>query len=707
MDPFSISCTTCRARLKVGSADAIGQILACPKCGSMVLVEPPPSETGAPPSEATHASDPAAPVSAATAGVTIGATFDEAASLLSDEPPVAHPPQAEPADAGLPLSEPPVNQNTVDQTQGAADTATAATHPYPDATWESPAQQWLRRWAMIGGTAVAGMALAVGIWAYVHSRNKDDTKPAPVAATTPERTSPDVAPDDAESGSADPAATPDSADDEAHAAGDATPSEPSVAEVDDDAPEADAAHHEEISQEPAAETDQAADADDSDATVATPSVEDVPEDDGTELSDADPLGIRGGLGRFDALMNDPAAGTQVTASGPTDSPTDMHEAPTPPAERQRPAPRKIDVEARLAEPVHEIDFARMPLVDFLDFLSQMSTIPMTLDPEAVAFVRTTPMTPVSIRQRDTTIGKILSAALAPRALGYVIRDGNLLVGKAAPADGKLRSLAFPMADLGGDDPLMLARLADLAREVVDPDSWDHRGGLGVVRNQGNKLIFTQTAANHFQLLVLYEKLRVARGTSPISRGYDRKLFQLTTRTARIRDKLSSDVTLKVHFETPISQVLGQLRERTGVTFLIDWQSLTAAGWPPVDTQAAVVVENRPLSATLSAMLGPMGLTYRAVDENTIQITSIQSLETRPEIELYQVSDLVEDPRQGKQLVEEILAALGPELFREGGGSGVIHLEEVSRCLIVRLPQVKQRALETLLKQLIIDSNCKR
>ena len=38
---FTIQCTTCRARLKVNDESVIGDILACPKCGSMVQVVPP------------------------------------------------------------------------------------------------------------------------------------------------------------------------------------------------------------------------------------------------------------------------------------------------------------------------------------------------------------------------------------------------------------------------------------------------------------------------------------------------------------------------------------------------------------------------------------------------------------------------------------------------------------------------------------------
>src|SRR6186713_3206537 len=41
LQPFRITCETCRSRLKIRSADVIGQIHACPKCGSMVQVVPP------------------------------------------------------------------------------------------------------------------------------------------------------------------------------------------------------------------------------------------------------------------------------------------------------------------------------------------------------------------------------------------------------------------------------------------------------------------------------------------------------------------------------------------------------------------------------------------------------------------------------------------------------------------------------------------
>ena len=41
MKPFSIICKSCASRLKVSKASAVNQLLACPKCGTMIRVTPP------------------------------------------------------------------------------------------------------------------------------------------------------------------------------------------------------------------------------------------------------------------------------------------------------------------------------------------------------------------------------------------------------------------------------------------------------------------------------------------------------------------------------------------------------------------------------------------------------------------------------------------------------------------------------------------
>jgi hypothetical protein len=72
---FSVECTTCKARLKVRSAAAIGQILGCPKCRSMVLVAAPADwhPAGEVPPVATDAASTAS--ATAVAASTLGKTL--------------------------------------------------------------------------------------------------------------------------------------------------------------------------------------------------------------------------------------------------------------------------------------------------------------------------------------------------------------------------------------------------------------------------------------------------------------------------------------------------------------------------------------------------------------------------------------------------------------------------------------------------------
>ena len=95
--PFTISCTTCQTRLKVRNEQAVGQLLSCPKCGSMVHVAPAAiaglSPDGADSTSAVNSVLPSATnaTSVASADDLLGSTFDEIDGLLSDDPPVQQP----------------------------------------------------------------------------------------------------------------------------------------------------------------------------------------------------------------------------------------------------------------------------------------------------------------------------------------------------------------------------------------------------------------------------------------------------------------------------------------------------------------------------------------------------------------------------------------------------------------------------------------
>ena len=97
VQPFRITCETCRSRLKIRSADVIGQIHACPKCGSMVQVVPPAGwdlNTAAMPSEPPSVAGEAALTLSTTASVIIPASAmdDLAAAAAALEAPAVEVP---------------------------------------------------------------------------------------------------------------------------------------------------------------------------------------------------------------------------------------------------------------------------------------------------------------------------------------------------------------------------------------------------------------------------------------------------------------------------------------------------------------------------------------------------------------------------------------------------------------------------------------
>ena len=177
---FSILCTTCQARLKVRSQKAIGEILGCPKCGSMVQITPP--EGWVPPQP---------PVEAVAAGVaaTAGGTAEEASIAGSET-----------ADASL------------ESLEGVASEAMPEPAVAPAALQASPAELLWRKWLLMGAAPVVVVVLAVGLWAMFSSGDspepetaqqttepatpeQDPTPPAEVPeANEPEELSPGLSP---------------------------------------------------------------------------------------------------------------------------------------------------------------------------------------------------------------------------------------------------------------------------------------------------------------------------------------------------------------------------------------------------------------------------------------------------------------------------------------------------------------------------------
>lgn len=566
----------------------------------------------------------------------------------------------------------------------------------PTDAWTSQAARQRQQWLMLSGAAIVGVALAFGVLGFLASRGARSDRTgsdasAPDAAPSGNSAQPPTPPVGVPPAAAVPAAdspadmtkpvdTPDASAPATPPPAAGPPAKPA------DPPSAKSLG---TGGAKPAQAPQAAAQAEAAKPAAKPAEPKQPSTDTTALSET--------LQAFAPFIDPSVSATSTGAmdAGKEDVPSPEPEATTTEQPSvPRPEPRQIDLPARLQDKIPEVEFTDVPLEAFLRFVMNFSTIPISLDLDALALVRVTPRTKVSVRKTDATVDQLLTAALGPLQLAYVAIDQQLVVTRPPP-NGELRTHSHAVSDLGGDDPQQLQQLADLVVEMVAPATWQAAGGPGVIREAPSALVIQQQDTVLFQVIVFCERLRAARGLPPQSK-FNPELFSLQPGWVRAAPRLAAPVTLNFLQPVSLAQILNRLSDESGLEIVIDWQALATLGWTP-DTETTLAVNHQPAGEVLRQMLEPMELTYRVADADTVQITSPAAAEARWDIEFYPVKEW----QAAGKTPEAFVARVQRELSGNESSqlAGVLHFDAPSQHLIAALPQPMQQKLANLLKGL--------
>ncbi|HEX3871004.1 MAG TPA: DUF1559 domain-containing protein, partial [Pirellulales bacterium] len=377
------------------------------------------------------------------------------------------------------------------------------------------------------------------------------------------------------------------------------------------------------------------------------------------------------------------------------APAEVAPAPMPPAAAVVVAPAeppRTDVADRLADPVPAVDFKLVPLGEFIEFVSQMSTLPITIDLDALVEAGVHPDDKISVTLAASTVGKMLENVLATCGLVYVVQDGQVVVTHPRRKAQTSETVRYEVDDLLGHDPQELVKLVT---QFVEPGTWAALGGHGTAKLDGTSLVVRQSALVQSQVETLLEKLRTSRGlplrsTAPAGR------FTLTTRSARARAKLATPVTVNFRDATALGRVIDYLQSAAQVQLPIDGMALVAVG-RTAQSPATLLAAETPLSTALDQMLAPLGLAWRAIDEHAIQITSGQVVSDHCELEFYRASDLLKGATASESLVEHVQTSVAPNSWLDAGGAGAIRFDAASKCLLVWQSQPIQRQVEAWLE----------
>ena len=353
---------------------------------------------------------------------------------------------------------------------------------------------------------------------------------------------------------------------------------------------------------------------------------------------------------------------------------------------------EVDVETRLAGEMHALELDNTPLLQFVRLMSDLSGLPLTIDLDACVRKGVRLDAPVRTKLNQTTVREALETVAASRGLALVVRNNQAILTCPAAESEALRVERYDVSDLatGATNPAVLMQWT---QELVAPGAWKP-AGQGRIEAAGSVLSITQTEAVHAETLRFFERLRAARGLPLASRG-DPQRFAILPAWRRAETALAQPVTFNFQPTRPLPRILLPLEEACRVTLAVDWAALAAAK-VSAQVKGGVAVDKQPLRVTLDKLLAPLGLAYRTVDANLLEITSRKALAERLELEFYPVGPLVAAGRAVETLVEQLRTQVEKSSWSGNGGRGVVRFDAASKHLLVLQSQPMQAAAARLL-----------
>ena len=171
------------------------------------------------------------------------------------------------------------------------------------------------------------------------------------------------------------------------------------------------------------------------------------------------------------------------------------------------------------------------------------------------------------------------------------------------------------------------------------------------------------------------------------------LTTVFTQSAKIRESDGKFYSLQLQ---PIAQILNQLRDEEGVTILLNWDEMAKENWNP-NLRVPWLSKERSFEKTLRELTNSMGLAYRLVNRDTLEITTKQKYWLTTRLEIYPCQKQLQKRYTGDQIIQFLKEGIAADLPRQAL-TQVIYSPDYE-CIIAVLPDPLQIRVEKILAQL--------
>jgi hypothetical protein len=706
VEPFSIQCQSCQARLKVTKPALLGKRLPCPKCQSPVVVP----ETQQATDQHDSNADAQTQEDARTAAESLGG-FEDVDDLLSQLP-------ADPA-AQQKFSPTPRTKSRPEATER----QTSATEPIqPDVSWDNPAVAKTRRTLALAAAAIGVILLAaIGSYAWFSSAPKtpiakvaeNDLPPSETAP--PDRvtdvessdvTRPELQEPDSETG-AQPDSVPNEMPDSETVSKESENSatEPLIASsqpppIDMTEPPPTVNQDAGLSvnspvPKPATE--------ESDAVTGPPisSAKPAPKSSPASKQILQPVApASSALSELSALLEE--SGSSISAiTDATASATATETIGLPKYYFQASNLASVDIDRQLGQPCAGLRYRDVPIIEILRDVTAISGIPISIDAASLVgkFANGTRtgdqrlLPNVSVDIVDTDFRKAIKSIAQGANWTITINEVGVVLTDAEAFNPLQKTVDLtPIAVLGDDG---LDGVVDSIKAMIAADSWFADDQPYRLERNGMSL-----TVHHFPPVVrkveqfidrVFAAIQLTQSDAANKEALKEKL---ATRLSLAESNLSASCELEISSRSTLDHLLNRIREKTGVDVIANWQTLATLEWTPQMTVPGNVSEPT-LDKMLRQLERSMDATAIVLDAHTIELTHPLDALRRGYVEFYLISDLLQrnfTPQRAIQLVQQAIE-------NAGRPAAMTIYDPQCECIVLAGPQSTHRVVEAVLKEI--------
>lgn len=378
--------------------------------------------------------------------------------------------------------------------------------------------------------------------------------------------------------------------------------------------------------------------------------------------------------------------------------TDQAKGPEDPQTSRRiplPGPNP-DIAARMEMPLEQIRFPDVPLGRALAVLAELTGIPIVTDRVALRDRGLSLESSVQFQANQERVSNILTALLRDKGLIFIATGNQLIITSAESGTAPQEKKTYPINHLihSHSSPTDVARLV---QQFITPASWEDPNNPAELHLEGTTLQVRQTPLAQHAIKTFLRRLETARELALLGAQAPEppERASLATRWQRAEPLLQRPLSCGTSEPLLLSNYLGRLAYRAKINILLDEVEILRTGRSS-STKITANSKRQPLETLLTTAVEPLGLTWRVIDEKTIEVTSPAKVEQTAEIEFYRLPVSVAD--NPEQFVANLRQQVAPDRWFPSGGEGRIVFDRPSGFLIVQQAQPIQREVAAYLQR---------